>query len=308
MDFTIEILPAAPNFDFSVGVGVSSFSIDVYAGGVKGDPGSQGPQGSAATINVGTVVTGAASSSVVVANSGTTSSAVFDFTIPQGVQGIQGPQGEASIPTVMITETPTGLVNGVNANFTLSNTPISVSAIFFMVNGIRRTITLSGNICTLDFSPSIGSIVVVTYFKHIDVLSISVVDIVDLGTVATHNYEEFETRQLSPVFTTSTSTITSNCLNRIQYDTNVGSTDATIAFINLPTVSVENLLIINSTQTGAFTVTLPTDFVSGGINYSIKKMVQNPYIEVGGSAELNFLFIFTDSTHCEIRITGGTNV
>jgi hypothetical protein len=226
----------------------------------------------------------------------------------KGDKGDTGGQGEVSTPTVSITETPTGLVNGVNTEFTLSNTPISENAIFFMVNGILRSVTLTGMVCALDFAPVTGSIIKVTYFKYIDILAIHVADIVDLGSSATHSYEEFMTRQLFPIFTTSTSEITANCLNRIQYDTNSGTTDVTIAFSNLPTVSIENLLIINSTQTNAFTVTLPTDFIGGGINYSIKKMTQNPYIEVGGSAELNFLFIFTDSTHCEIRITGGTNV
>lgn len=363
MDFTIDILPAAPNFDFSVGVGISDFTIDVYAGGVKGDgayvyiayasdssgtgftstfnptldyiaiketdafilspiasdfsglwknykgaQGIQGLHGEAATITVGTVATGAASTSVIVNNSGNQNDAVFNFTIPQGVQGSQGIQGEPAIPTVIITETPTGLINGSNADFTLSQTPVAASAIFFLVNGIRRDITLVGNVCTLDFAPTVGSIIRVTYFKYIDVLAVTVSDIIDLGTAAMADYNDFLPRVLSPVFTTSTSQIALNCLNQIQYDTNSGTTDVTIAFSNLPTVSIENLLIVNSLQATAFTITLPTDFVSGGVNYSIKKLTQDPYIEIGGSCELNFLFIFTDLTHCEIRITGGTNV
>lgn len=49
--------------------------------------GATGPQGIAATIAVGTVLTGAPGSSVVVTNSGTSEAAVFDFTIPQGDTG-----------------------------------------------------------------------------------------------------------------------------------------------------------------------------------------------------------------------------
>lgn len=50
----------------------------------KGDPGD------AATISVGSVTTGAAGSSVVITNSGTTSAAVFNFTIPRGDTGASG--------------------------------------------------------------------------------------------------------------------------------------------------------------------------------------------------------------------------
>ena len=52
--------------------------------------GATGPQGDAATIAVGTVSTGAAGSSVIVTNVGTSGSAVFDFTIPRGDTGDVG--------------------------------------------------------------------------------------------------------------------------------------------------------------------------------------------------------------------------
>ena len=55
--------------------------------------GTQGPQGLAATISVGTVTTGAPGSLVIVNNRGTSSVAIFDFTIPRGNVGAQGPQG-----------------------------------------------------------------------------------------------------------------------------------------------------------------------------------------------------------------------
>ena len=55
--------------------------------GIQGETGPQGPQGDAATIAVGTVTTGAAGSSVVVTNVGTSGAAVFDFTIPKGDTG-----------------------------------------------------------------------------------------------------------------------------------------------------------------------------------------------------------------------------
>jgi len=52
--------------------------------------GSSGPAGTAATITVGTVTTGAAGSSASVSNSGTTTAAVFDFSIPRGATGLAG--------------------------------------------------------------------------------------------------------------------------------------------------------------------------------------------------------------------------
>lgn len=61
--------------------------------GPKGDTGPAGPTGAAATIAVGTTTTGAAGTNASVTNSGTSSAGVFNFTIPQGAQGIQGPIG-----------------------------------------------------------------------------------------------------------------------------------------------------------------------------------------------------------------------
>jgi hypothetical protein len=59
--------------------------------GAVGPAGPSGPSGSAATINVGSVTTGAAGSSATISNTGTSSAAVFDFTIPRGDTGATGP-------------------------------------------------------------------------------------------------------------------------------------------------------------------------------------------------------------------------
>lgn len=58
--------------------------------GPQGNPGANGDNGSAATISIGTITTGAAGSSASVTNSGTSSAAVFDFTIPAGADGQDG--------------------------------------------------------------------------------------------------------------------------------------------------------------------------------------------------------------------------
>jgi len=104
-------------------VGTSSaavFNFGIPAGqtGATGATGSQGPAGDAATISVGTTTTGAAGSSASVANVGTSSAAVFNFTIPRGdkgetgntgSQGDVGPQGPAG---VMFADSPLSLDTG----------------------------------------------------------------------------------------------------------------------------------------------------------------------------------------------------
>jgi len=58
--------------------------------GAQGPAGSAGSNGAAATITLGTVTTGAAGSNVIITNVGTSSAAVFNFTIPRGDQGVPG--------------------------------------------------------------------------------------------------------------------------------------------------------------------------------------------------------------------------
>lgn len=71
--------------------------------GFRGFEGATGAAGAAATISVGTVTTGAAGSSASVTNSGTTSAAVFDFTIPAGATGATGPAGPATTDASLLT-------------------------------------------------------------------------------------------------------------------------------------------------------------------------------------------------------------
>ena len=59
--------------------------------GPKGDPGT------AATVTIGTVTTGAAGTQAKVTNSGTTSAAVLNFTIPKGADGTGGSGAVSSV-------------------------------------------------------------------------------------------------------------------------------------------------------------------------------------------------------------------
>lgn len=100
--------PTAAVFNFTIPRGATGATGNTGPQGLKGDTGDTGPQGStgltgatgatgaagaagsAATISIGTVTTGAAGSSAVVTNAGTTSAAVLNFTIPRGADGSGG--------------------------------------------------------------------------------------------------------------------------------------------------------------------------------------------------------------------------
>lgn len=77
----------APGSSATASATLSADSLSFVFGIPEGDEGQQGPAGSAATIAVGSVTTGAAGTNASVTNSGTSSAAVFDFVIPRGADG-----------------------------------------------------------------------------------------------------------------------------------------------------------------------------------------------------------------------------
>ena len=93
--------------------------------GAKGDPGDPGTPGTAATIAVGSTQTGNPGTSASVVNSGTSSAAVLDFTIPRGAKGDQGNPGSAA--TIAVGTVTTGLP-GTSA--TVTNVGTSSAAVF----------------------------------------------------------------------------------------------------------------------------------------------------------------------------------
>jgi hypothetical protein len=77
--------------------------------GIQGNTGPTGPTGAAgaaATIAVGPTTTGAAGTNASVTNSGSSSAATFNFTIPRGNTGLTGPTGPTGGPG------PTGPAGG----------------------------------------------------------------------------------------------------------------------------------------------------------------------------------------------------
>ena len=85
----------------------------------KGDAGATGATGSAGTVTVGTTTTGSTGGSASVLNSGTSSNAVLNFTIPTGNTGQQGTTGNTG---------PTGSTGAVGDNATIQIGTISTLA------------------------------------------------------------------------------------------------------------------------------------------------------------------------------------
>ena len=105
--------------------GPSGFTGETGPSGATGAAGAAGPQG---TVAVGTVTTGDAGTSAIVSNAGSSSAAVFNFTIPRGAEGTGG---TASVGTVT-----TG-VAGTQAS--VSNTGTSANAVLNFVLPVGNT-------------------------------------------------------------------------------------------------------------------------------------------------------------------------
>ena len=97
--------------------------------GPKGDTGLTGDKGDAATVSVGTVTTSLPGTTVEVVNSGTTSAAVFNFSIPQGEKGDTGNSGTISVGTT------TTVPEGSPASVTNTGTPSAAVLNFSIPKG-----------------------------------------------------------------------------------------------------------------------------------------------------------------------------
>ena len=110
------------------------------------------PTGTAATIAVGTKTTGAAGSSVNVVNSGTSSAAVFDFTIPKGDTGAAGDWSTAQPNRAWSTRTTLTSADAGYLIFVDSATAISVTSTTALTTGQRIDFLI-----TNATAPSIGA-------------------------------------------------------------------------------------------------------------------------------------------------------
>jgi hypothetical protein len=108
--------------------------LSIVGGALVAAGGGGGGSGTAATISVGTVTTGAAGSSATVTNVGTTSAAVFNFSIPRGDTGLRGPYGtngsngsNGAAATVSVGSVTTGAAG---SSASVTNTGTSGAAVF----------------------------------------------------------------------------------------------------------------------------------------------------------------------------------
>ena len=83
--------------------------------GPSGPTGQPGASGQAATIQIGTITTATPGSAAAVTNRGTSSSAIFDFTIPQGAPGSSGSGSGSSSTTSAL---PISTIHSVSYNAT----------------------------------------------------------------------------------------------------------------------------------------------------------------------------------------------
>lgn len=90
--------------------------------GETGAAGINGVDGQAATITVGSTTTLEPDESAAVVNSGTSQNAVLNFSIPQGVQGIQGEQGIS--PRAYVEQTATGAMIHIDDYMTETNVEV----------------------------------------------------------------------------------------------------------------------------------------------------------------------------------------
>lgn len=129
----------------------------------------QGVTGQSATINVGTTTTGNAGTNASVTNSGTSSAAVFNFTIPRGANGSQwytgtGITGTSTTPTIFTASGVTlAVTNDMYLNVTTANiyqcvvggiSSVATWSFLTTINGIVKTVN--------GVSPNVNGNVIIT--------------------------------------------------------------------------------------------------------------------------------------------------
>jgi hypothetical protein len=105
----------------------------------KGSVGPTGPAGAAATVSIGNVTTGAAGTQAIVTNSGTSTAAVLNFTIPQGTAGTDGSGGGS-------TGGGGGETSGIP--FVSMYHSVSFNDVFYSVNNSNSSLTETTSVLT----------------------------------------------------------------------------------------------------------------------------------------------------------------
>lgn len=143
--------------------------------GPQGEPGTPGRDGVSPTINIGTVTTLPAGSPATVTNSGSESSVILDFGLPQGEQGVAGTPGEDGAdgvdgvsPTISIGTTST-LEPDQQAYVSNVGTPTNVVLNFGIPQGIQGDNANCLSVPTIvDSLPAVGDPQVFYFVPIID--------------------------------------------------------------------------------------------------------------------------------------------
>jgi hypothetical protein len=160
----------------------------------QGPPGTPGANGAAATISLGSTTTGAAGSSASVTNTGTSSAAVLNFTIPEGAVG--------ATPTIGIGSTTTGAA-GSNASVTISGTASAPQLNFSIPQGaagvvqsiapgtVANTATPGAGMLTVSNGATANPTINVNFPN--DVQSVSIGSVTNSGSTGTFTFDASST-------------------------------------------------------------------------------------------------------------------
>jgi len=114
--------------------------------------GPEGPGGAAATITVGSTTTGAPGTPATVTNSGDSTNAVLEFTIPEGDKGDKGDQGDAAL--IAVGSTTTG-APGTNASVVNGGTSSNAVLFFTIPRGDQGIPGLQGDGATITVKETV---------------------------------------------------------------------------------------------------------------------------------------------------------
>lgn len=239
--------------------------------GDKGDKGDTGSAGAAATITVGSTTTGNPGTNASVTNSGTSSAAVLNFTIPRGAagqdgaDGADGADGESATITVGTTTTlPAG------SSATVTNTGTSSAAVlnFGIPKGEKGDSgSGAGDMSMSDYDPNgivktAGGIVAYVA-DEIPTVPTKTSDLTNDGSDGTSTYVEAD--ELATVATTGSYSDLTNkpTIPAAQVNSDWNANSGVEQILNKPTIPTVNnatlTLTQNGTTAGTFTANSATD-------------------------------------------------
>ena len=238
--------------------------------GAQGPTGPQGNPGSAATVAVGTTTTGAAGTSASVTNSGTSSAAVLNFTVPQGATGPQGPAGTGASNATTTATGSVQLAGDLGGTGTTATAP-TIAATTNVNNIISANTTVAGAV-QKSGSTMTGELVVpdikITGLTGATASSSRLVGTTSAGPPASGTFAvgDMVIDQTATIWFCTTAGTPGTWINVVPNSLVVRSATAT--------AGTGEFTIFGTTGTSGQTITLPATAVNGSI-YQIKNL--SPY-------------------------------